>query len=65
MRKKIVKVCPSSHGHVILELEDGSKQTVFRGQHEAHAPIAGDLWPPEGHEHVAEGIYRGELRRVK
>jgi hypothetical protein len=63
MQKKIVKVGETFHRHLILELEDGSKQTVFRGEHEAHAPKPGDLWPPDGYEHVAEGLNAGALRK--
>lgn len=65
MRKKIVSVTPLFHGHLMLELEDGAKRTVYRGQHEAHNPQPGDLWPPEDHEHVTEGLHAGTLRKVK
>jgi hypothetical protein len=61
MQKKIVSISKTFHGHLILELEDGFKQTVFRGDHEIHAPKVGDLWPPDGHEHVASGVQTGAL----
>jgi hypothetical protein len=62
MRKRIATVSPANHGHLMLEFEDGSKQTVFRGEHEAHEPEPGDLWPPFGHEHDA---MTGSLRQVR
>jgi len=43
MKKKIVKVSPMGMGHLMLELEDGSKQTVHRGDHEAHEPKPGEM----------------------
>ena len=61
MQKKIVKVSPMGMGHLMLELEDGLKQTVHRGDHEAHAPGKGDMWAPEGHEHVKSGPQTGAL----
>lgn len=61
MQKKIAAVNGTVHGHIVLDLEDGTKQTVFRGQHEAHAPKKGDLWPPDGHEHITEGLQAGYL----
>jgi hypothetical protein len=62
MQKKIVAVNKMGlHGHLMLDLEDGTKQTVFRGDHEAHSPKPGDLWPPEGHEHVTAGVQTGGL----
>jgi hypothetical protein len=64
MRKTIAKVSPMRHGHLMLEFEDGSKQTVFRGDHEQHAPAVGELWPPSGHEHVNDGPRSGGLRKV-
>ena len=63
MQKRIVKVSPMAHGHLMLEFSDGTKQTVFRGDHEQHAPKVGELWPPEGHEHVQSGLYSGKLQR--
>jgi len=45
MKKKIVKVS----GHLMLEFEDRTKQTVHRGDHERHDPEPGDLWPPDSH----------------
>ena len=63
MQKKIVKVSPMGMGHLMLELEDGLKQTVHRGDHEAHKPIPGDTWPPDSHEHVASGPQTGALRK--
>ena len=63
MRKMIKKVSPAAFGHLMLELEDGTKQLVHRGDHEAHAPKAGDLWPPDGHEHVTSGPQTGALRK--
>ncbi len=66
MRKKIVKVDKASfHGHLMLEFEDNTKQTVFRGDHEAHDPQVGDLWPPEGHEHLPAGVAPDSGRLVK
>ena len=47
----------------MLEFEDGVNQIVHRGDHEAHAPEAGDLWPPGGHEHVTSGPQTGALRK--
>jgi hypothetical protein len=61
MKKKIVKVSPMGMGHLMLELEDGTSQTVHRGDHEAHKPMPGDMWPPDGHEHVASGPQTGAL----
>lgn len=61
MRKKIVKAQRAAHGHLMLEFEDGSKQMVFRGDHEKHIPVAGDMWPPDGHEHATEGVNTGAL----
>jgi hypothetical protein len=55
MRKMIKKVSPAAFGHLMLEFEDGVKQLVHRGDHEAHQPKAGDLWPPDGHEQVTSG----------
>ena len=46
MRKMIKKVSPAGFGHLTPQLEDGTKQMVHRGDHEAHQPQAGDLWPP-------------------
>jgi hypothetical protein len=46
MSKKIVKADPMLYGHLMLEFEDGSKQSVFRGEHEGFAPKPGDSWPP-------------------
>lgn len=63
MQKKITKVHTTFFGHLILEFEDGSKQTVHKGDHEVHGPVAGDLWPPDGHEHVTEGVRNGALVR--
>jgi hypothetical protein len=63
MQKKIVKVSPSVFGHLMLEFEDGTRQSVYRGDHEVHAPKPGDLWPPDGHEHVASGPQTGALRK--
>ena len=62
MQKKIVKASPA-FGQLTLEFEDGTKQRIQRGDHEAHAPNAGDLWPPDGHEHVKEGQQTGLLRK--
>ena len=63
MQKKIVKASPVAFGHLMLEFEDGTKQMVHRGDHEAHDPKAGDMWPPDGHEHVKEGPQTGALRK--
>ena len=63
MQKKIVKASPAGFGHLMLEFEDGTKQMVHRGDHEAHQPKAGDLSPPDGHEHVKEGVQTGTLRK--
>lgn len=62
MRKQIAKVQPMMHGHLMLEFTDGSKQSVHRGDHEAHAPKAGDLWPPEDHAHEP---FKGGLAKSK
>ena len=35
MQKKIKKVSPAAFGHLMLEVEDGVKQLVHRGDHEA------------------------------
>jgi hypothetical protein len=43
MQKKIKKVSPMGLGHLILEFEDGMKQMVHRGDHEARQPKPGDL----------------------
>jgi hypothetical protein len=45
MQKKIVKVSPAAFAHLMLEFEDGTKQMVK----------AGDMWPPDGNEHVTSG----------
>ena len=58
MQKKIVKVSPAAFGHLMLEFEDGTKQIVHRGDHQSQ-PKAGDLWPPDAHEHVTSGV--GEM----
>ena len=50
MQKRIVKVMPVGFGHLMLEFEDGVKKMVHRGDHEAHQPKVGDMWPPDGHE---------------
>ena len=63
MQKKIAKVSPAAFGHLTLEFEDGVKQIVHRGDHEAHQPKPGDMWPPDGHEHVASGVQTGALRK--
>ena len=44
-------------------LDDCWSQMVHRGDHEAHQPKAGDLWPPDGHEHVTSGVQTGALRK--
>ena len=62
MKKKIVKVSPMGFGHLMLEFEDRTKQTVHRGDHGRHDPKPGDLWP-DGHEHVAGGPQTGVLRK--
>ena len=54
---------PAAFGHLMLEFGDGVKQLVHRGDHEAHQPKPGDLWPPDGHEHVASGPQTGALRK--
>ena len=63
MQKKIKKVSPAAFGHLMLEFEDGMKQMVHRGDHEAHAPKVGDLCPPDGHEHHMSGPQTGALRK--
>jgi hypothetical protein len=63
MQQKIAKSSPMAMGHLMLEFEDGTKQMVHRGDHEPHQPKAGDLWPPDGHEHVASGPQTGALRK--
>jgi hypothetical protein len=47
----------------MLEFEDGAKQMVHRGDHERHDPKPGDMWPPDGHEHVTSGPQTGALRK--
>jgi hypothetical protein len=64
MQKKIIKVSPMGFGHLMLEFEDGTKQTVHRGDHERHDPKPGDMWPPDGHEHIASGPQTGALRKA-
>jgi hypothetical protein len=64
MQKSIAAVNKMGSGHLMLEFEDGTKQAVNRGDHEAHNPAVGDLWPPHGYEHVADGVSTGTLRRV-
>ena len=63
MQKRIVRASPMSFGHLMLEFEDGVKQMVHRGDHDKHDPKPGDMWPPDGHEHVTEGVRTGALRR--
>ena len=63
MKKKIAKVMPAGFGHLMLEFEDGVKKMVHRGDHEAHQPKAGDMWPPDGHEHVTDGRQTSALRK--
>ena len=36
---------------------------IHRGDHEAHQPKPGDMWPPVGHEHVTEGVQADALRK--
>ena len=57
------EVMPAGFGHLMLEFEDGVKQIVHRGDHEKHDPKSGDMWPPDGHEHVKEGVQTGALRK--
>ena len=45
MQKKTVKSSTGGLGHLVLEFEDGTKQMVHRGDHEAQQPKPGDLWP--------------------
>jgi hypothetical protein len=63
MKKKIAKVMPAGFGHLMLEFEDGVKKMVHHGDHEAHQPKVDDMWPPDGHEHVTEGVQTGALRK--
>jgi hypothetical protein len=56
-QKKITKVQQLMSGHLALDLEDGSTQIVHRGNHEAHDPKVGDMWPPEP-ERTDEKIIR-------
>jgi hypothetical protein len=42
MKRRIVKVSPMGMGHLMLELEDGTSQTVHRGDHETHKPMPGN-----------------------
>ena len=63
MKKKIAKVMPAGFGRLMLEFGDGVKQMVHRGDHEAHQPKPGDMWPPDGHEHVTRGVQTGALRK--
>lgn len=62
MPRRIAKVSSMFHGHLMLEFEDGSKQTVFRGDHEIHKPDVGDFWPPDGHEHVSGVVQNNALQ---
>ena len=63
MQKRITNIGKMMFGHLMLELEDGTKQLVHRGDHEVHAPAVGDMWPPDGHEHVTSGVQNGALQR--
>ena len=63
MQKKIVKASPMAMGHLMLEFEDRTKQMVHRGDHEHHDPKPGDMWPPDGHEHVTSGVQTGALKK--
>ena len=40
---------------IIENFEDGTKRMVH--------PKPGDLWPPDGHEHVTSGPQTGALRK--
>jgi hypothetical protein len=63
MQKKIKKVSPMAFGQLMLEFEDGVKQMVHHGDHERHDPKSGDMWRPDGHEHVTSGPQTGALRK--
>ena len=43
MKKKIVKVSPMGMGHLMLELEDGTKQSVHRGDQSVTICVVGLL----------------------
>jgi hypothetical protein len=49
--------------HLMLEFADGTKQKVHRGDHDHHDPKPGDMWPPDGHEHVKDRVQTGALRK--
>ena len=61
MQRKIFKATPMGFWHLMLEFEDGTKQMVHLGDLERHDPQPGDIWPPDGHEHVADGPQTGAL----
>jgi len=63
MQKRIVKASPMGFWHLMLEFADGTKQMVHRGDLERHDPKPGDLWPPDGHEHVTGGQPTGAVRK--
>jgi hypothetical protein len=55
MQKRIVKASPIGFWHLMLEFDDGTKQMVHRDDLEGHDPKPGDIWPPDGREHVTDG----------
>ena len=63
MQKKIFKASPMGFWHLMLEFEDGTKQMVHRGDLERQDAKPGDIWPPDGHEHVTESPQADALRK--
>ena len=63
MQKKIFKATPMGFWHLMLEFEDGTKQMVHRGDLKGHDPKPGDIWPPDGQEHVTDGPQTGAPRK--
>ncbi len=63
MQKKIVQASPMGFWYLMLEFEDGTRQMVHRGDFERHDPKPGDIWPPDGHEHVPDGPQTGAPRK--
>jgi hypothetical protein len=47
MSKRITALSPMLHGHLRVELEDGSSVMLQRGEHENHTLQVGDSWPAE------------------
>jgi len=63
MQKRIVKASPMGFWHLMLEFDDGTKQMVHRGDLDGHDPKPGDIWPPDGRGHVADGPQTGAPRK--